>query len=136
VILYPRALRIDSTLYYYENNLLKRKDEYNDGYHGKEFWDSKLVAYIEYEYDNQGKLVKETTYSANNDTPLSFSVHSYQNGVNVKTEVFIYYNVIGKTKLREIRRYYDKNDNLIYLESEELSPLSSTASYVAMYQYY
>ena len=125
VILYPRALRIDSTLYYYENNLLKRKDEYNDGYH-----DSKLVAYIEYEYDNQGKLVKETTYSADNDTPISFSVHSYQNGVNVKTEV------IGKTKLREIRRYYDKNDNLIYLESEELSPLSSTASYVAMYQYY
>ena len=138
VVVHPRTLpfRIDSTLYYFENNRLKRKDEYSDGYHGKEVWNSKLVIYIEYEYDNQGKLVKETTYSADDDTPLSFSVHSYQNGVNIKTEVFIYYNVIGETKLREIRRYYDMNDNLIYLESEELSPFSSTMSSVTIYQYY
>jgi hypothetical protein len=67
---------------------------------------------------------------------MGFSVHSYQNGLNVITEVFIYYNVIGKTKLREIRRYYDKNDNLIYVDYKELSALSSTMSYVTKYDYY
>jgi len=55
---------------------------------------------------------------------------------NVKTDIFVYYNVIGKTKLREIRRYYDKNNNLIYLKSQELSVLSSTMSYISKYEYY
>jgi hypothetical protein len=114
-----------------------REDKYDDGYHGDEVWNSKLIAYIEYEYDNQGKLIKETSYSATDDTPYTYSVHSYQNGLNVKTEVFIYYNVIGKTKLREIKRYYDKNGNLIYLEPKELSPLSSsTMGGVTKYEYY
>ena len=138
VIVYPRALpfRTDSTLYYYDNNRLKREDKYEDGYFGKEPWRSELVTYIEYEYNNQGQLVKESNYSGTDDTLLSYSIHSYQNGLNVKTEVFIYYNVIGETKLREVRRYYDKNDNLIYLESEELSGLSSSMSYVTIYEYY
>jgi len=115
---------------------LKRKDNYSESYHGTELWHSKLTTYIEYEYDNQGQLVKETIYSATDNTPIQYSVHSYQNGLNEKTEVFIYYNIIGKTKLREIRRYYDKNDNLIYLESEELSLLSSSLSYNSKYEYY
>ena len=135
VIVYPRALpfRTDSTLYYYENNnRLKREDKYEEGYFGSEPWRSELIRYIEYEYDNQGKLVKETTYSGTDDTPYKYSIHSYQNRLNVKTEVFNYSN---EEKLREIRRYYDKNDNLIYLESEELSP-SSAMSYVTIYQYY
>jgi hypothetical protein len=138
VIVYPRALpfRTDSTLYYYDNSRLKREDKYEDGYFGSEPWRSELITYIEYEYDNQGQLVKESNYSGTDNTLLRYSIHSYQNGLNVKTETFIYYNVIGKTKLREIRRYYDENDNLIYLESEELSPLSSTMGYVAKYEYY
>ncbi|MCL2651982.1 MAG: hypothetical protein FWD60_13305 [Candidatus Azobacteroides sp.] len=138
VIVYPRALpfRTDSTIYYYDNNRLKREDKYEDGYFGSEPWRSKLTAYIEYEYDNQGQLIKENNYSGTDSTLLSYSIHYYQNGLNVKTETFIYYNIIGKTKLREIRRYYDENDNLIYLESEELSPLSSATSYVTKYEYY
>ena len=138
VIVYPRALpfRTDSTLYYYDNNRLKRENKYADGYFGREPWRSELIAYIKYEYDNQGQLVKESNYSGIDNTLLSYSIHSYQNGLNVKTEVFIYYNVIGKTPLREIRRFYDKNDNLIFLESNELSLLSSTMGYVAKYEYY
>jgi len=137
VIVYPRAspFRTDSTLYHYKNNRLKREDKYEDGYFGKEPWRSELTTYIEYEYDKQGLLVKETYYSGTDNTPIKFSVHSYQNGLNVKTEVFIYYNIIGKTELREIRRYYDKNDNLIYLESEELSMFSSMMSCVSKYEY-
>ena len=128
VIVYPRALpfRIDSTLYHYDNNRLKREDKYSDGYHGKEVWNSKLTAYIEYEYDNQGKLVKETTYSAEDNTPYMITKHIYQDGVNVKTKM---------ENIREIKRYYDKNDNLIYLESEE-SMYSSAMSCVTKYEYY
>ena len=113
-------------LYYYENNRLKRAEHFF----------SHFVMYTEYEYDNYGNLVKESTYSANDDTPLRYSVHSYQDRLNVKTEDFEYYNVIGKTKLREIRRYYDKNDNLIYLEPQNLSILSSTILLLEKYEYY
>ena len=135
VIVYPRALpfRTDSTLYYYDNNRLKREDKYEDGYFGTEPWRSELITYIEYEYDNQGILVKETNYSGTDNTPYQFSVHSYQNGLNVKTEIF---NNNNDQKIREIRRYYDRNDNLIYLESEELSIYSSLMSYVTKYEYY
>ena len=129
--------RIDSTLYYYDNNRLTRADFYTDGYHDDVIWSSKRTSYIEYEYDNQGELVKETTYvgAGVDNTLYQYSVHSYKDGLNVKTDVFIYYNVIGKTKLREIRRFYDINDNLIYVESQELSWLSSTMGFVQKYEY-
>ena len=113
-------------LYYYKNNRLKRAEHFF----------SHFVMYTEYEYDNQGNLVKESTYAAKDDTPLRYSVHSYKDGLNVKTEVFEYYNVIGKTPLREIRRYYDKNDNLIYVEPQNLSILSSTILLFEKYEYY
>ena len=135
VIEYPRMTqnRTDSTLYYYDDNRLKREEQYEDGYFGTEPWRSELTTYIEYEYDNQGKLVKESNYSGTNNTVVQFSVHSYQNGLNVKTEIF---NINNDQKIREIRRYYDRNDNLIYLESKEFSMHSSSMSYVAKYDYY
>lgn len=135
VIEYPQMTqnRVDSTLYFYVNNRLVREDKYEDGYFGSEPWRSVLVTYIKYEYDNQGKLVKETNYSGTDNTPIQFSVHSYQKGLNVKTEIF---NKNNNQKIREFRRYYDINDNLIYLESEELSMYSSTMSYVTKYDYY
>lgn len=135
VIEYPQMTqnRVDSTLYFYVNNRLIREDKYEDGYFGSEPWRSVLVKYIKYEYDNQGKLVKETNYSGMDNTPIQFSVHSYQKGLNVKTEIF---NINNNQKIREIRRHYDGNDNLIYLESEELSMYSSAMSYVIKYEYY
>ena len=136
VIVYPRASphRTDSTIYHYDNNRLKRVDNYSEGYHGGNELVSRLITYIEYEYDNQGQLVKETTYSAtNNNTPIEHSIHSYQNGLNVRTEIFISSN---NQKIREIRRYYDENGNLIYLESQELSSFSSRGSYISKYEYY
>ena len=135
VIIYPQMTqnRVDSTLYFYVNNILIRENKYEDGYFGSEPWRSVLVTYIEYEYDNQGKLVKETKYSGTDNTPIQFNVHSYQNGLNVKTEIF---NIKNDQKIREIRRYYDRNDNLIYLESKELSMFSSAMSFVSKYEYY
>ena len=135
VIEYPQMTqnRIDSTLYFYVNNQLIREDKYEDGYFGSEPWRSVLVTQIKYEYDNQGKLVRVTNYSGMDNTPTQFSVNSYQKGLNVKTEIF---NINNNQKIREIRRYYDVNDNLIYLESEELSMYSSAMSYVTKYEYY
>jgi len=136
VIEYPQLTsqtQTDSTLYYYDNNRLKREDKYEDGYFGSEPWRSELITYIEYEYDNQGQLVKETNYSGMNNTPIQFRVHSYQDGLNVKTEIF---NNSNDQKIREIRRYYDENGNLIYLESQELSIFSSALSYISKYEYY
>ena len=135
VIEYPQMSQnqVDSTVYIYANNRLIREDKYEDGYFGSESWRSELVTSIKYEYDNQGKLVKETNYSGTDNTPIRLSEHSYQNGLNVKTEIF---NINNDQKIREIRRYYDRNDNLIYLESEELSMFSSAMSYVTKYEYY
>ncbi|NCB84901.1 MAG: hypothetical protein EOM44_10500 [Bacteroidia bacterium] len=135
VIEYPQIHQnqVDSTVYIYVNNRLVRENKYEDGYFGSEHWRSVLVTYIKYEYDNQGKLVKETNYSGTDNTPIQNSVHSYQNGLNIKTEIF---NLNNDQKIREIRRHYDTNDNLIYLESEELSMYSSAMSYVTKYEYY
>ena len=169
MIEYPRANRTDSILYFYENNRLVREDKYDNGifYQGDiaytglrdyiEYeYDNQgnlvkenyylaytgLIKYVEYEYDNQGNLVKEnyysgidtpfssyssSYYSGTNNPPYSITKHIYQNGLNVKTEI---------GNIREIRRYYDKNGNLIYLESKELSPLSSAMSCVKKYEYY
>ena len=65
MIEYPQMPQnqVDSTVYIYANNRLIREDKYEDGYFGSESWRSELVTSIKYEYDNQGKLVKETNYS-------------------------------------------------------------------------
>ncbi len=137
VIEYPQITqnRIDSTVYFYANNRLIREDKYEDGYFGSEPWRSILISYIKYEYDNQGKLMKETDYSGMDNTPSQYSVHTYQNGLNVKTEIFNI-DVDNDQKIREIRRHYNSKNNLTYLESEELSLFSSSMSYVTKYEYY
>ena len=96
VIEYPQMPQnpVDSTVYFYDNNRLIREDKYEDGYFGSEPWRSVLVTYTEYEYDNQGKLVKETIYSGTDKKPVQFSKHSYQNGLNVKTEIFNINNIV------------------------------------------
>lgn len=134
VIVYPQMPqnRVDSTQYFYVNNRLVRENNYEDGYFGSEPWRSVLIRFVEYEYDNQGKLVRETINSGEDNTPVQYSVHTYRNGLNAKTEVF---NAGNNQKMREIRRYYDKNENLIYLESQELSMMSSAMSYVVKFDY-
>ena len=140
LIEYPQIDRQDSILYFYEENRLVRENHYDSG----TFWIGEVAYtglrnYIEYEYDSQGNMVVEkyysgidtpylySSYAGTDKNPYSITKHIYQNGLNVKTEI---------GDIREIRRYYDKNDNLIYLESEELSIYSSAMSYVTKYEYY
>lgn len=118
----------DSILYFYENDRLIQTDKYDGG----SIFPGPIT--IKYEYDTQGYLIKETSYSGID--PYEITLHSYQNKLNVKTEIF-YYNM--NVKAKEIRRFYDKNNNLIYLSSNDLlhSALSSSAAatYVLKYKY-
>jgi len=136
LIEHPVISKTDSILYFYEKGRLVRENKYDSGpfeSYGVMYINGGLVSYTEYEYDSYDNLVKETYYSGTNNTPIQFSVHSYQSGLNVKTEIF---SIKNDLKAGEIRRYYDKNDNLIYLESKELAPYSSSMSYVVKYEYY
>lgn len=134
VIVYPQMPqhRVDSVRYFYDTNRLVREEHYEDGYFGSEPWRSVRVNFIEYEYNSLGELIVETNYSGEDNRAFQYSVHDYRNGLQVKTDVFTAGN---NQKIREITRYYDKNDNLIYLESEELSMVSSAMSYVVKYDY-
>ena len=125
---YPQIHQTDSILYFYNKNRLLEREMKYDGFLNI------VITYIKYEYNNHGELIKETDYSGEDGTPIRISKHSYQNGVNVKTEIF---NCSNDEKIRDIRRIYDKNKNLIYVESKELSIHSSMSPYSLMkYEYY
>jgi hypothetical protein len=120
---YPVANVTDYILYFYDNNRLIREESYHRDV--KE-------SYIDYKYNANGEIIEATSYGVDN-IPYIITKHTYRDGLNIKSEIFIY---ADNTKYREIRRIYDKNDNLIFLESEELSPVSSATSYVLKYEYY
>jgi len=79
-------------------------------------------------------MVKETSYGKDN-LPYSYTRHMYENGQIVQSDV---YAVAGENMvhMREQFRTYDKNNNLIVLESNELSLFSSSMSYVLKYEYF
>ena len=120
IIEYHYNQQVDSVLYFYENNRLIRTDTYDNG--------SIIPGPTStiYEYDNQGHLILEASFSAANSTSYGITKHSYQNNLNVKTET---------SSGTLIRRAYDKNNNLIYLSSQELFPYSSRSSGVSKYEY-
>ena len=115
----------DYSLYKYENNLLARIEEYENS--------DELERYTEYEYDNSGNLIKETAFAGNNQ-PISYTQHTYKNGLNVQSDVFAGENM--EEHVREILRTYDKNKNLIIEESNELLLYSSMMSHVLKYEYF
>lgn len=123
---YPQINETDVISYFYEDGQLLREDHY-DGF------SKKVHTYIKYEYNNLGELTQEISYSGEDNLPYYVTKHGYQDGLNVISEIF---NLSNNEKIREIKRYYDKNDNLIYLESKELSLLSSAMSYVSKYEYH
>ncbi|WP_319502487.1 hypothetical protein [uncultured Draconibacterium sp.] len=113
------------SLYKYENNLLTRIEEYENS--------GELERYTEYEYDNSGNLIKETAYDSNN-RPYAQTKHSFKNGLNIQSD--IYGGEEMTLRVREIHRTYDRNNNLIIKESNELLLTSSAISYVLRYEYF
>jgi len=119
---YPQAGPGESIVYEYKNGLLNRTEYYNNI--------NKLEAYTISHYDNSGRLTKEVRY-ASDEKVISTTSHSYRGLLLVKSDV---YN--GETRMREIKRSYDSNNNLLILESKELVSYSSAMSYVLKYEYF
>jgi hypothetical protein len=120
---YPQINSFDYTLYFYNDNKLVKTEKHNNK--------NNIEDYTTYEYSGD-RLIRETSYSSNGDVN-QITNHLYANGLNTKTEIYGG-NKIGK--VREIIKTYDKNHNLITLESKELSLWSSMVSFVMKYEYY
>jgi hypothetical protein len=87
--------------------------------------------YTEMTYNQSGELIEERFYST--DSQLFRVIkHSYTNGLQTKSDTF---QGLEMEQLREVKRTFDANRNLILLESNELSILSSTHSHVLRYEY-
>lgn len=108
--------------------------EYIDGllFKIKEYSQNKLESYTENQYDKSGKVIKETLY-AFDDQCISYTIHSYTGLLQTKSDLYDY---PSNDHYRSINRTFDKNNNIITLESEELSMHSSMMSHVLRYKYY
>ena len=123
-VAYPKIGSFEYLLYKYSNDRLVKIEKYGNT--------NQLESYVVNEYNNSGTLVKEISYGKDNQQ-YSYTQHLYENGQNVQSDVFAGKNM---EHIREIFRTYDENNNLIILESNELSLVSSSMSYVLKYEYF
>jgi len=119
---YPIAGYSEFMIFEYKNDLLNTTKFYNNK--------NQLETYTINQYDKSDRLVKETK-CAWDDKVISVTTHNYQGLLLIKSDVFQ-----GETHMREIKRSYDSNNNLSILESKELSPVSSSLSYILKYEYF
>jgi hypothetical protein len=120
---YPLGGITEYTDFEYQNGLLSKTKKYSG---------NQLETYTEFQYDNSGKLIKETFY-VSDDHCTSYTIHSYTGLLQTKSDLYIY---PSNEHYRSINRTFDKNNNIITLVSEELSLTSSMMSHVLRYKYY
>ena len=106
----------------YQNGLLSKIKKYSG---------IKLESYTEFQYDKSDKLIKETLYSSD-DQRISYTIHSYTGSQQTKSDLYTSTNY----HYRSINRTFDENNNILVLESKELSLYSSMMSHVLRYKYY
>lgn len=123
VIEYPQMNSFEYSQYIYDQNRLVRVEKFGSS--------DELENYVEKEYDDGGYLTKESTYSGDNQL-LFYTQHLYTDGLNTQSDVYL---GINRDHIRQIFKSYDKDNNLIALESNELSLVSSRMSYVLRYEY-
>ncbi len=121
---YPQG-SFEYSLYIYNNDRLVRIEKYGNT--------DMLESYVVNEYDNLGKLIKEISYAYDNQ-PYSNTQHFYSKGLITKSDVYAGKDM--EQHIREILKTYDENNNLIILESNELSLFSCVMSYIFKYEYY
>lgn len=122
-IRYPQIGSSEQILYQYNGAKLIKDERFNSK--------GVLESYTEYKY-NGSNLESETAYSSNGEI-MTVTNHFYTNGLNTLTEIYRGNN--GTEKLREIKKTYDANRNLIIQESNELALWSSSLSSVMRYEY-
>jgi hypothetical protein len=122
---YPQIGSSEYSLYKYTGDKQAKIEKYDYSDH--------LESYIIHDYDNSGNLIKMTPYGKDNQ-PFSYTQNTYKEGLIVKSDVFTGKDM--KEHVREILSTYDRNNNLISLESNELTLYSSIMSYVFKYEYF
>lgn len=90
-----------------------------------------LTGYTVYEYNDEGENTAEKYYYLDSVCYQTIQ-HTYSEGLLVKSET---YQGKDSEKLREVTFTYDRNRNLISLQSEELLLWSSFLSYTSIYEY-
>ncbi len=119
---YPRIGQKEDIVYEYQDNKIAKIIHYNPK--------KELESYVLNHYDAYNRLVTEEKY-AFDDHLISTTSHTYKGQLLIKSDVFQ-----GNTHAREIIRTYDSNNNLLILQSKELSVYSSALSYFHEYEYY
>ena len=98
----------------------------------KKYSNNILESYMENLYDKSGRLIKESLFSSDGQG-ISYTIHTYSGFLQVNSDLFIYKN---DSKYRAIKRTFDNNNNLLTLESNELTLYSNSLSCVLRYKYY
>ena len=111
------------SVYEYDHNLLARIKKYSNNI---------LESYVVNQYNRSGRLEKESLFAVDGQC-LNYTVHTYSGSLQTGSDV---YQVKNNEHYRSINRTFDDNNNLITLESNELSMASSMMSYVFRYKYF
>lgn len=90
-----------------------------------------LESYHLFNYNAHDQLIEESIHDAH-DRLIRKHIHHYENGNNTEIKVYV-----GDTDelLRKITKTFDRNKNLILLQSEELAIYSSATSYTQKFEY-
>jgi hypothetical protein len=126
---YPLISSFSYSLYFYSADKLIKIEKYAMG-------TDDLESYIEYEYDHCGWLIKENTVFTSDNEFIYFTEHIYENGLNVKSDVYAGRSASNIDHIREILKTYDMGNNLILKEINELEVFSTQPSRVLKYEYY
>lgn len=120
---FPQINSYEYIKYINQDGLVVKKEHYNAA--------GKLDMYTEMTYNQSRELIEEMFYSRDSEL-FRVIKHSYTNGLRTKSDTF---QGLEMEQLGEVKRTFDANRNLILLESNELSILSSTHSHVLRYEY-
>ena len=126
---YPLIGSFSYLLYFYSKNRLAKTEAYTMD-------TDELESYIECEYDKCGWLMKETTVFMPDTDFIYYTEHSYQNGLNFKSDVYAGRSASIVDHIREMVKTYDTGNNLIINEINELQSFSTQPSRVIRYEYY
>jgi hypothetical protein len=126
---YPLIGSYSYLLFFYAKNKLAKTETYKMD-------TDELESYIEYEYDKCGRLIKETEVYMSDTDFVYYTNHSYQNGLNFRSEVYAGKSAAVVDRIREMIKTYDMGNNLIINEIKELQPYSTQPSRVIRYEYY
>jgi hypothetical protein len=116
-------------LYFYSKDRLSKVETYAMD-------TDEVESYIEYTHDRCGRVIKEATVFMSDPDFMYYTEHSYQDGLNTRSDVYAGRSASLIDHIREMIKTYDAGNNLIVDEINELQSFSTQASRVLRYEYY